>query len=199
MTRFIFGLSGTITREEILSRIAGYFNIHEVMPSMVIEKSGGNIPFIESFIRTVHVLGKLPIDEISDLLVETRLCTKVIDFIKKNRENCIITTNSLACWTDKLLRNIGCEYHASDCIIEDNRVKKLTHILQKENVVKEYQNRGERVVFVGNGNNDSEAMRIADISIASGLTKHPTRSVLSVADYLICNEETLCRQLDRLF
>ncbi|MBO5441078.1 MAG: phosphoserine phosphatase, partial [Alphaproteobacteria bacterium] len=61
-----------------------------------------------------------------------------------------------------------------------------------------YQNQGEQVVFIGVGDNDVEAMRLADISIASGLTHHPAPSVLSIANYLTLNEEGLCRQLNQL-
>ena len=41
-------------------------------------------------------------------------------------------------------------------------------------------------------------MRLADVSIASGLTHMPANGVLSVADYLVLNEEGLCRQLNQL-
>ena len=53
-------------------------------------------------------------------------------------------------------------------------------------------------MFIGDGNNDVEAMRLSDISIASALTHMPSNGVLSVADYLILDEETLCRQLNQL-
>ena len=61
-----------------------------------------------------------------------------------------------------------------------------------------YKSEGEKVVFIGDGNNDVEAMRLADVSIASGLTHMPAKSVLSVADYVVFNEEGLCRQLNQL-
>ena len=54
------------------------------------------------------------------------------------------------------------------------------------------------MVVIGEGNNDLEAMRTADISIASGLTHQPANSVLGIADYVIYEEEALCRQLNQL-
>ncbi|MCL2786412.1 MAG: HAD-IB family phosphatase [Methanomassiliicoccaceae archaeon] len=199
MTKFIFDLDGTITRSETLPLIASRFNIRDEIAVMTRETINGNIPFVESFIKRVHILGNLPVDEISYLLAEANLYPRVIDFIEKNKEDCVIATGNLMCWVDKLLNRIGCRCHASECTVEDNKVKKLTHILQKENIVREYRNTGEKVVFIGEGNNDSEAMRLADVSIASGLTHYPAKSVLSVADYLIFDEGALCRQLDRLF
>jgi HAD superfamily phosphoserine phosphatase-like hydrolase len=199
MTKFIFDLDGTITRDETLPLIADRFGIREELTEMTRETINGNIPFMESFIRRVQILGKLPIDEISDMLANVNLYTKVVGFIEKHKEDCVIATGNLYCWVEGLVKKIGCESRTSDCIIEDNKVKKLTFILQKENIVKEFQNKGEKVVFIGEGNNDSEAMRIADVSIASGLTHSPAKSVLNIADYLIFDEGVLCRQLDRLF
>ena len=57
---------------------------------------------------------------------------------------------------------------------------------------------GEKVVFVGDGNNDMEAMRHADISIAAGLTHHPARSLYSITDYMVFNQSALCRLLNQL-
>jgi len=54
------------------------------------------------------------------------------------------------------------------------------------------------VVFIGDGNNDVEAMRVADVSIASALTHDPVPGVLSVADNLALDEAALCRQLRQL-
>ena len=74
----------------------------------------------------------------------------------------------------------------------------LTDIIKKEDVVEKYRAEGHRVVFIGDGNNDVEAMRAADVAIASGLTHAPMASVISVADYLVLNEVALCRQLNQL-
>jgi magnesium-transporting ATPase (P-type) len=65
-------------------------------------------------------------------------------------------------------------------------------------VVEQYQQNGYRVVFIGDGNNDLEAMRIADIAIAVGTPHYPSKSILPITDYLIFKEEALCRQLSQL-
>ena len=54
------------------------------------------------------------------------------------------------------------------------------------------------MVYVGDGNNDLEAMRLADIAIANGITHDPAVSILGVADYVVYTEEALCRQLNQL-
>ena len=198
MTKFIFDLDGTITRKETLPLICKHFNIKQSIDELTEQTMMGNIPFIESFIKRVYILGKLPINEISDLLYKTPLYTQIAAFIKKNKKNCIITTGNLECWISKLADKIGCEYYCSKCEIEDNHVKKLTKILRKEEIVAMYKAQNEKVIFIGDGNNDVEAMRLADISIASGLTHMPAQSVLSITDYLVLNEEALCRLLNQL-
>ena len=97
-----------------------------------------------------------------------------------------------------MMQRIGCTYFASEALVKDNHIEKLISILRKEHIVKKFQEEGHRVVFIGDGNNDVEAMRQADVSIASSLTHEPTASVLSVADYWVLNEVSLCRQLNQL-
>lgn len=198
MTKFIFDLDGTVTKQETLPLISKHFKIQEEIDNLTKETIQGNIPFVESFIRRVYILGKLPINEVSDLLAKVELYKNVANFISQNSENCIIATGNLECWIDKLASKIGCCCYCSDGLIENNQVVKLTRILRKENLVERYKSEGEKVVFIGDGNNDVEAMRAADISIASGLTHLPAKGVLSIADYLVFNEEALCRQLNQL-
>ncbi len=198
MTKFIFDLDGTVTKQETLPIISKYFGIEAEIDKLTEETVKGNIPFIESFIRRVYILGQLPINEVSDLLETVDIYQKVGSFILQHKENCIIATGNLECWVDKLAKKVGCCCYCSDGIIEDNKVVKLTRILRKENLVERFKSEGEKVVFIGDVNNDVEAMRLADISIASGLTHMPAKGVLSIADYLVFSEEALCRQLNQL-
>ena len=198
MTKFIFDLDGTVTKQETLPIISKYFGIEAEIDKLTEETVKGNIPFIESFIRRVYILGQLPIDKVSDLLETVDIYQKVGSFILQHKENCIIATGNLECWVDKLAKKVRCCCYCSDGIIEDNKVVKLTRILRKENLVERFKSEGEKVVFIGDGNNDVEAMRLADISIASGLTHMPAKGVLSIADYLVFSEEALCRQLNQL-
>lgn len=198
MTKFIFDLDGTVTKQETLPLISKHFKIQEEIDNLTMETIKGNIPFIESFIRRVYILGKLPINEVADLLEKVELYKGILKFIQEHKEDCIVATGNLECWIEKLSKKVGCCCYCSDGEVENNQVKKLTRILKKENLVERYQSEGEKVVFIGDGNNDVEAMRLADVSIASGLTHMPANSVLSIVDYLVFNEEALCRQLNQL-
>ena len=197
MIKFIFDLDGTITSQETLPLIARHFGIEEEIEELTRETINGNIPFAESFSKRVRILGALPVAEVSGLLSTVPIYPAVMEFIQSNSDNCIIATGNLLCWVDKLVQRIGCDCYSSDAIIENGKVAKLTKIVQKEHVVEKYQKMGAKVVFVGDGDNDAEAMRIADVSIASGLTHYPAGSVLAVSDHLVFTEEALCRQLNQ--
>lgn len=196
--KFIFDLDGTVTAEETLPLIASHFDIQEEIDVITRETIQGNIPFVESFIRRVNILGALPVSRISLLLEQVKLYPELYQFIKENCEHCIIATGNLRCWVDRLLDRVGCESFCSEAVVEDDKVVQLTSILKKEDIVEKYQKNGYRIVYIGDGNNDMEAMRTADIAIAAGMTHAPSKSLLPISDYLIFNENALCRQLNQL-
>ncbi|MCX2716482.1 HAD-IB family phosphatase [Helicobacter sp. MIT 21-1697] len=198
MKQFIFDLDGTLTKEETLPKIAQAFNVQAQIDNLTQETIAGNIPFIESFISRVGILGKLPVDKIARLLEQIEIYENLNAFIQAHSNQCCIATGNLECWISKLVAKVGCETFSSSGILQDNNVLKLTHILKKESIVKAYQAQGQKVIFIGDGNNDVEAMRLADVSIASGLTHKPSPGVLSIADYAIFSEEALCRLLYQL-
>lgn len=198
MVRFIFDLDGTLTKSETLPIISEHFLLQEKIAELTMQTVQGNIPFVESFIRRVSILGKCPVSEVSELLAEVELHEKVHSFIEAHPEHCIIATGNLLCWVDKLIEKIGCKAFFSEALVEDNTVAKIAAILHKEAVVDYYKKQGDFVVFIGDGNNDMEAMRLADVSIATGLIHAPAKSILAVADYAVYCEDALCRLLNQL-
>lgn len=198
MTRFIFDLDGTISTEETLPLIASHFHIEKEIDTLTRETVAGTTPFTESFIKRVHLLSHLPVSEVRELLGRVSLFRGVLDFIAGHRKNCVLATGNLDCWVEELVGRIGIESHMSSASVDNDRIKRITKILQKEDVVAMFKERGETVVFIGEGNNDMEAMRLADVSVASGLVHIPANSVLSMADYLVFEEGALCRLLNQL-
>lgn len=198
ITQFIFDLDGTITQEETLPLIAEHFGVTEEIKALTQQTVQGSIPFAESLAWRVRILGALPVDEVAHLLAQVCLHEGVMRFIHAHREQCSIATGNLRPWIAELVARLGCDCDASEAVIENNRVAKLAHVLHKEDVVQRYQGLGRRVVFIGDGNNDVEAMRAADISIASALTHDPVPGVLNVADDIGWDEASLCRRLHQL-
>ncbi len=73
MVKFIFDLDGTLTKKETLPIISDYFSLQEKIAELTTQTVQGNIPFVESFIRRVSILGKCPVSEVSELLAKVEL------------------------------------------------------------------------------------------------------------------------------
>lgn len=196
--KFLFDLDGTVTSQETLPVIAKYFRCQEEIGELTKQTVQGNIPFVESFIRRVNILSKYSVKETCDLLSSVPLYTEIKSFIDTHRADCIIVTGNLTCWCKGIFQKIGCQCYGSVADIEQDHVVKLKSILRKEDIVDRYRALGETVVFIGDGNNDLEAMRHANISIATGITHNPAQSLMSICDYVIYNEHALCRQMRQL-
>ena len=196
--KFLFDLDGTVTSEETLPIIANHFNCVEQISELTAKTVQGNVPFIESFIRRVNILGAYSVSETTRLLSEVPLYPAIAKFIEEHKENCVIVTGNLTCWCEGLFKKIGCQCYGSEALCEDDKVVKLKTILRKEQIVDQYKALGETVVFIGDGNNDLEAMRHANVSIATGLTHNPAQSLMSICDYVIFNEQALVRQMRQL-
>lgn len=196
--KFLFDLDGTVTSKETLPIISEHFGCTEQIAELTARTVAGNVPFIESFIRRVNILGNYSISETSELLSGVSLYPAVSEFIENHKEDCVIVTGNLTCWCEKLFNKIGCQCFGSVAEVEEDKVVKLKSILRKEQIVDQYKALGETVVFIGDGNNDLEAMRHANVSIAAGLTHNPAQSLMSICDYVIFNEYALVRQLRQL-
>lgn len=196
--KFLFDLDGTVTAAETLPIISAHFGCAEQIAELTARTVQGNVPFVESFIRRVNILGRYSVSETSDLLAKVPLYPHIAQFIAEHREDCVIVTGNLTCWCKGLFEQIGCRCCGSEAEVADDQVVKLKSILRKEQIVDQYKAMGETVVFIGDGNNDMEAMRHADISIAAGLTHNPAQSLLSICDYEVLDEAALARQLRQL-
>lgn len=196
--KFLFDLDGTVTSAETLPIIAQHFDCVEQISELTARTIQGNVPFVESFIRRVNILGGYSVSEVSELLSKVPLYPQIARFISEHKEDCIIVTGNLTCWCDGLFKAIGCQCYGSEAECESDHVVKLKTILRKEQIVDQYRALGETVVFIGDGNNDLEAMRHANISIATGLTHNPAQSLMSICDYVIFDENALVRQMRQL-
>ncbi|MBR1792251.1 MAG: HAD-IB family phosphatase [Bacteroidales bacterium] len=196
--KFLFDLDGTITAEETLPIIARIGNCESQIRELTEQTVQGQVPFIESFIRRVYILRNIPVSSIYRRLQDVNLHKRIVSFIQDNKDQCAIATGNFSCWCDGLVKKIGCELYCSTAEVEEDTVVKINSILHKERVVLEYKSKGETVVFIGDGDNDAEAMRQADISIAVGLTRPPAPSLYSVCDYMVFSEDALCQLLNQL-
>ncbi len=196
--KFVFDLNRVLTKKDSMYLIGKHFDLKSKILQLSTNSNKGNTPFIESLIKQVNILKNIPVTEIANLLEKSLLRKELLLFIQNNREKCIILTEGLDCWYEQLLKKTLCEYHCSKAKIINNKVVSVSSYLKKEKIVSEIQSEGNKVVYIGYGHSDFEAMRISDIAIAVGFNFQPSNSILPYSDYLIFNEKTLCRQLNQL-
>ena len=56
--KFLFDLDGTVTSKETLPIIAEHFGVQDQIAELTHHTVQGNVPFVESFIRRVNILGR---------------------------------------------------------------------------------------------------------------------------------------------
>lgn len=195
---FIFDLDGTLTLEETLPRIAKRFGLEDDLSTLTSATVRGDVPFVESFIRRFQILSALPVEDVSDTLAKTPLNDQLLDFIKNFSASCAIATGNYIGWINNLVDSINCEVYASEAQSNAQGHLVLTKILKKEDVVRRYKDLGETVVYIGDGHNDAEAMRLADIGIACGVVHSPANSVLQVCDYAVYDSTALVNLLRQI-
>lgn len=196
--KFIFDLDGTLTLCETLPEIARAFHMEDKINALTAQTIRGEIPFMEGFIRRVNLLAHLNVADVAAVLERVEVNQPLVEFIAKNAANCVVATGNFEGWIEGLCKKIPCETVASRGEVDVRGCVRLTQILKKEDLVKAYQARGEKVVFIGDGNNDAEAMRLADVSIACGIVHKPAASVMQVADYAVFDTAALLRLLEQI-
>lgn len=196
--KFVFDLDGTITQRETLPIIARHFGVHGEIGPLTERTIAGDIPFVESFVRRVEILGDFSVGEIDALLGQVELFDGMMRFIDEHAGDCAIATGNLDVWTRTLLRRFPCVFYASSGTVIDDKIVTLDTVLDKAVVVEALQHAGHKVVYIGDGHNDAGAMRRAEFSIACGLVHTPAKSVLAAADRVIFCENDMVELLASL-
>ncbi|MBO5344491.1 MAG: HAD-IB family phosphatase [Clostridia bacterium] len=192
---FLFDLDSTVTREEILPKISIKVNKQDEMRKLTEMTMNGEMPFRESFLNRVKLLSEIPVDYVQNEVANIKLNEKLVEFLKQNRENCYIVTGNLDVWICKLMEKIGMEnnYFCSKAIEKDNRLVDVVSVVDKKEVVSQFQN----IIAVGDGNNDAEMISMAEVGIGFGGVRNIAPAVLEVCTHAIYDEEALVAFLNR--
>lgn len=196
-TVFLFDLDSTVTTAEILPSIAKRINKEEEMQELTEKTMLGMLNFRESFLERVDILKNIPVSEVSQMISNIPLSSKIVEFIQRNKENCYIVTSNLDVWIIDLMKKINMEnnFYSSKAEVNNNKIINVSHILPKEEVLKKFD---AKIVAIGDGSNDRNMLNEADISIGYGGVRNIAPSLLEIVDYAIYDENKLCEFLNRL-
>lgn len=195
-----FDLDGTLTRRELLPLIANEVGLEhefEVLTKLTVE---GVISFEESLRLRFAILKSIPVNVVQDIICNAELFSKIIAFIINNNDRCFVITGNLDVWIEPLMAQLGCKYFSSKVTVKDNSLQSLDYILNKSNAIriikKEYPQ--NNIIAFGDGLNDYPMFEAADSAVAIGLTHQPNQLLISKSNYVIYEEDTLCRLLNTL-
>lgn len=194
-SKVLFDLDGTITKKEVLPIIAKEVGLYEEIRILTESTIRGIIPFHESFIKRVELLKDIPVEKVQDIVLNVPLNNKIVEFIRENKDDCYIVTGNLDVWVDPLCKQIGVKSYTSQAEVKNGYIDKVTSVLEKGKIARGIN---ARTIAVGEGNNDAEMIKEADVGIAYGGVHTPAKSVMTYASHAIYEEEQLCRFLRQL-
>lgn len=198
-TAFCFDLDGTVTSQEILPLLAKEIGIYEEISLLTECTMKGLIPFQNSFKLRVKLLSSISISRVVKIIDKVKLNEQIVDFIKRNKNNCFIVTGNLDVWISKLIKNkIGCEFYCSSANYKNNNILGINKIINKSDAVIELRKKYDVIVSVGDGMNDVPMFEEADIKIGYGGVHRPADAIIELSDYLTYNERGLCNILNTL-
>lgn len=194
---FLFDLDATITKVEILPELAKELGIYDEMRDLTERTMKGEIPFRDSFLERVELLKGLPISKVADFIENISLNSKLAKFIIDNNERCYVVTGNLDVWIEKLMKKLKVSNHVfcSTTSHKGDMLLNVNSVIDKAKVIEQFVS---PVVAVGDGNNDSEMVAMAQIGIGYGGVRPVAYSTLCNSKFAIYKEEKLCQFLQRL-
>ncbi|KTE93849.1 phosphoserine phosphatase [Desulfitobacterium hafniense] len=195
---FLFDLDSTISKVEILPELAKQTGCYAQMKLVTEQTMLGELPFEHSFLQRVNILRDIEIDVVNNIISDRiPLNEQIVDFIKANRERCLIITGNLDVWIDSLMKKLGMQgrYFSSRAEVNQNKLHKVTCVIDKSIVVSQLN---QVFVAIGDGDNDAGMIKTADIGIGFGGVRPIANSVLENTTYAVYSEEKLCQLLKRL-
>jgi HAD superfamily phosphoserine phosphatase-like hydrolase len=197
-TAYCFDLDGTLTTTELLPRIAAEAGVAEEMETLTRVTMDGLIPFRDSLRLRALVLGVVPVETVWEVVKETPLDERLVDFIHERRESCFIVTGNLDTWLRPIASDLPCELVSSRASFQGGRLH-VDHVLDKGRATKDIRARGfSRVIGVGDGANDVPMFEECDLSIAYAGVHQPARAASQVADFVVFEGGRLCQLLTAL-
>ena len=195
---FLFDLDATVSKVEILPMLAEQVGMLNEMRELTEKTMRGELPFKSSFLSRVEMLKSIPVSRVAEIVEQTPLNEEIVKFIQEHKECCYIVTGNLDIWIRRLMKRMGlpmAHCFCSSASMVDDRLVAVNSVIDKGLVVKQFV---LPVVAIGDGSNDAEMARLAEVGIGFGGVRPVAYSLMSNATHVIYDEKKLCEFLRTL-
>lgn len=196
--KYCFDLDGTITAQELLPLIAAELNLYDEISALTQATINGLIPFEQSFKLRCKLLSDVPINKVQEVAEKVKLNETIVEFIKENKDDSYIITGNIYEWIKPIIEKLDCKIFCSQGKFNNGELSGLENIVNKGEVIKGLRKNGELIISVGDGMGDVLMFEESDVSIAFGGVHEPITTLLKVSNYLVYEEDSLCRLLNTL-
>jgi len=193
---FLFDLDSTLTKKEILPEISKVVGKEKEMRQLTEDTMQGIIPFKQSFLNRVNILKSIDVCAVQEIINNIPLNEELIKFITENKNRCYIVTGNLNIWISSLMKKIGMSghYFCSKAVVDGGEVNVIS-VLDKEMTAQQFVH---PLVVVGDGNNDADMARCAQIAIGYGGVRDIAPALIRCIDYAFLDEKKLVEFLKGL-
>ncbi len=194
---FVFDLDSTITKCELLPLIAESVGLGDEMATLTEAAMQGDVPFEQDFRNRVWLLQEVPISRARSVVSRAPLHEEIAAFIRENPQRCIILTGNLDVWIMPIIEKLGMKGRClcSKAQICKDHLAGIASVLDKGIACKKLPH---PFVAIGDGSNDVDMIRTADIGIAFGGARKPPAGLIAAADMFMQDENELIEILKKL-
>jgi phosphoserine phosphatase len=200
-TGYVFDFDGTVSKAELLPKLAKEIGLGDEIATLTKATIGGILDFRASFKLRCRLLAEIPISRVREILREIPLDTDIVQFIHAHKNQCAVVTGNLECWVgDIITEALGCRLVASQAETHGDKLGKLTTIVHKGDALDALREETgwDKIIAVGEGANDVDMMRRADIAIAFGGVHPPSPGACESSNYIVYRGDVLCRLISQL-
>lgn len=197
-TAFCFDLDGTLTARELLPAIAARLDITSEISALTEATIKGVIPFEASFRLRCRLLSEVRVSIVRAIVEDIPLFENLVEFMRARSETCYVVTGNLDIWVGGLLERIGVQAWTSCAEMQDDRLIRVTHVLDKGQAVEAIRQKHRQIIAIGDGMGDLAMFSNADLRIAFAGLHSPVPELVESADLICSSEKALLRVLEGL-
>jgi len=195
---FCFDLDGTLTKQEILPAIAKGIGLAAEISALTDATIKGVIPFESSFRLRCRLLSEVSVSTVRNIVDDIPLFEHLVEFIRVRSECCYVITGNLDIWVGGLLERIGVSAWTSRAEARDDRLHRVTHVLDKGQAAEAIRRSHNEIIAIGDGMGDLSMFANADLRIAFAGLHSPVVELVESADLICSSEKALLQVLEGL-